>query len=65
MKKKSFVAALVWAAGLGRVAMGDPSNTTILDGRPTEYDGVDLRGTFVGVGAWEGRGWQAFTGDEK
>ena len=34
--------------------MATPPNTPILDGRPTEYDAVDVRGTFVGVPGWPG-----------
>jgi hypothetical protein len=33
-------------------ASGTPPNQARLDGRPTEYDGTDLAGTFYGAGAW-------------
>lgn len=35
-------------------ARASPPNTILLDGRPTEYDGVDLRGSFEGVPIWSG-----------
>jgi hypothetical protein len=40
----SFIASLT--------VFADPSNTARLDGRPTEYDGTDLRGTFIGASTW-------------
>ena len=37
---------------LGTSSLADPPNAARLDGRPTEYDGTDLRGTFVGAATW-------------
>lgn len=33
-------------------ASADPPNASLLDGRPTEYDGTDLRASFSGASAW-------------
>ena len=37
---------------LSTFSFADPPNAARLDGRPTEYDGTDLRGTFVGAATW-------------
>ena len=45
-----FVCAFLTLTATGLRA--DPPNTAILDGRPTEYDGEDLRSSFAGSNAW-------------
>lgn len=52
MKSSIFLAMV--ALWLGGSAWANPPNTIILDGRPTEYDGADLRGTIAEGPAWVG-----------
>lgn len=47
-----FLLSILALAGLALSVRADPPNTAILDGRPTEYDGADLAGTFFGAAAW-------------
>lgn len=44
------------ALALSIAAFADPPNTQRLDGRPTEYDGVDLRDTIIGSNTWAAAG---------
>lgn len=52
MHRTALPAILLLLAGLVFTAQADPPNTAILDGRPTEYDGADLAGSFAGAAAW-------------
>ncbi|MBU1692648.1 MAG: hypothetical protein KKC51_01660, partial [Verrucomicrobia bacterium] len=52
MQPKTIPFALLMVVGLVLAAPAAPPNTALLDGRPTEYDGADLAGTFVGSNAW-------------
>ncbi len=49
MKRSLVALALILLAS---VALATPPNTPTLDGRPIEYDGGDLRGTFEGDSDW-------------
>lgn len=51
--KAFFLSVLMGTAG---VAWATPSNTPVLDGRPSEYDATDLRATYTGGGGAFGAG---------
>jgi len=53
MQSKTFHAFWLCAM-MAVVSYATPYNTIILDGRPTEYDATELRGTFIGENTWAG-----------
>jgi hypothetical protein len=50
--RAGLVAMVLWSGPC--LIYAGPPNTPVLDGRPTEYDGSDLRGSFSGLPNWPG-----------